>query len=125
MIYNIGISGMTLFTIVVWAIVTDALDYNEWITNQRYDGTMYSVYTFSRKVGSAIASTVASFGLGAIGFVSGIESQAPQVSENIRYLYMAMPLIAGALLLIGMGLVYNLNSEKTQEMYDDLNKKED
>lgn len=123
-IYNIGISGMTLFTIVVWAIVTDALDYNQTLTNKRYDGTLYSVYTFSRKVGSAVASTVASFGLGAIGFVSGLDAQTPQVAENIRYLYMAMPLIAGALLLIGMGLVYNLNNEKTQKMYDELNKNE-
>lgn len=123
-IYNIGISGMTLFTIVVWAIVTDTLDYNELLTNQRYDGTLYSVYTFSRKVGSAVASTVASFGLGAIGFISGIESQTQQVSENIRYLFLAMPLIAGALLLIGMGLVYNLNNEKTQEMYDKLKQRD-
>lgn len=119
-IYNLGMSGMTLFTIVVWAIVTDALDYNELITRKRYDGTLYSVYTFSRKVGSALASTVASFGLGAIGFVSGIESQTAQVSQNIRYLFMLMPIISGVLMLVGMGLIYNLNNEKTNRMYDEL-----
>ena len=67
----LGTIGQTVFTMLIWALVTDCLDYSEWKFNERSDGSMYSLYTFSRKIGSTIASTGVSFGLAAIGFVSG------------------------------------------------------
>jgi glycoside/pentoside/hexuronide:cation symporter, GPH family len=115
--------GLSLFLIVVWAVVTDCLDYNEYITGKRYDGTMYSIYTFSRKVGSALASSIAGYGLGLIGFVSGAAVQSEQVQENVRYLFTAIPVVSALLILIGIGLIYNLNGPKTEEMYAALNNK--
>ena len=48
--------GQTGFTMLIWALVSDCLDYSEWKTGFRSDGSMYSLYTFSRKIGSALAS---------------------------------------------------------------------
>ena len=53
----LGTIGQTVFTMLIWALVTDCLDYSEWKFNERSDGSMYSLYTFSRKIGSTIAST--------------------------------------------------------------------
>ena len=44
--------GQTVFTMLIWALVTDCLDYSEWKFHERSDGSMYSLYTFSRKIGS-------------------------------------------------------------------------
>ena len=39
--------GQTAFTMLIWALVSDCLDYSEWKTGVRSDGSMYSLYTFS------------------------------------------------------------------------------
>ncbi len=77
----LGTIGQTVFTMLIWALVTDCLDYSEWKFHERSDGSMYSLYTFSRKIGSTIASTGVSFGLAAIGFVSG--SNVVQTAEAV------------------------------------------
>ena len=43
-----------------------------------------------------------------MGYLSGIESQTAQVAVRIRYLVTAVPVIANLLVLIGLGIVYNL-----------------
>ena len=78
----LGTIGQTVFTMLIWALVTDCLDYSEWKFNERSDGSMYSLYTFSRKIGSTIASTGVSFGLAVIGFVSG--SNVVQTAEAVN-----------------------------------------
>ena len=110
--------GQTAFTILIWALVTDCLDYSEWKMNFRADGSMYSLYTFSRKIGSTIASTGAASALAAIGYVSGVGAvQSAATINNIYYLVNAVPVITCILELIGIGLIFNLNQKKTAEMY--------
>ncbi len=116
-----GSLGQTVFTMLIWALVTDCLDYSEWTTGKRSDGSMYSIYTFSRKIGSTLASTVASFALGAIGYVSGANVvQAPEVVSSIRVLVCAIPVVTAILEVIGIGLIFNLDKEKTDKMYSEL-----
>lgn len=116
-INTLGTSGQTAFTMLIWALVTDCIDYHEYLTGERSDGSLYSIYTFSRKIGSTLASTIASFSLGFIGYVSGIESQTAEVAANIRSLCTAIPVITCVLELIGIGVIFNLTKEKTEEMY--------
>lgn len=122
-INTLAVSGQTAFTMLIWAFVTDCIDYSEYQTGERSDGSMYSIYTFSRKIGSTLASTVASFSLGAIGYISGIEAQTEAVAQSIRYLCTGIPVVTCILELIGIGLVYNLTNEKTKEMYAELNRR--
>ena len=89
--------------------------------NFRADGSMYSLYTFSRKIGSTIASTGAASALAAIGYVSGAGAvQSGETINNIYYLVNAIPVITCILELIGIGIIFNLNKEKTAEMYAEL-----
>ena len=74
-----------------WALVTDCLDYSEWKFHERSDGSMYSLYTFSRKIGSTIASAGVSFGLQAIGYTSG--NNVVQSDATINNIYMLVALI--------------------------------
>ena len=79
---------------------------------------MYSLYTFSRKIGSTIASTGAASALAAIGYVAGAGAvQSASTINNIYYLVNAIPVITCILELIGIGLVFNLDKKKTAEMY--------
>ncbi len=120
LLYIISSVGQTTFTMLVWAFVTDAIDYNEYKTGQRNDGSLYSIYTFSRKIGSTVASVGVSGVLAAIGFVSTASSQTPEVVNNIRLLGTGVPFIAVVLEIIGIGLIWNLSKEKTEEMQKEL-----
>lgn len=122
-INTLATSGQTAFTMLIWAFVTDCIDYSEYQTGERSDGSLYSIYTFSRKIGSTLASTIASFSLGAIGYVSGIEAQTPVVAGYIRSLCTVIPVITCILELIGIGFVYNLTKEKADVMYRELKKR--
>lgn len=120
----LGTIGQTVFTMLIWALVTDCLDYSEWKFNERSDGSMYSLYTFSRKIGSTIASTGVSFGLAVIGFVSGSNVvQTAEAVNGIYFLVNIIPVVTCALELIGVGLIFNLNKETTEQMYAELKAK--
>lgn len=118
--YNVATIGSSVFVMIVWALVTDCLDYTELQTGKRYDGTIYSIYSFSRKVGMGIGSAIGSYALGWVGFVSGAKSQTPEVAAGILKMYTGMPIITFALIFIGVALIFNLNKNRTDEMYQTL-----
>ncbi len=120
----LGTIGQTVFTMLIWALVTDCLDYSEWKLNERSDGSMYSLYTFSRKIGSTIASAGVAAGLSVIGYISGSNVvQTAEAVDGIYNLVTIIPVITCVLELVGIGLIFNLNKKKTNEMYEELAKK--
>ena len=113
--------GQTAFTMLIWALVSDCLDYSEWKTGFRSDGSMYSLYTFSRKIGSTVASTGIAASLSLVGYVSGMNIvQTPETVKGIYYVCNAIPFICYALQMIGVGLIFNLDKKKTDQMYADM-----
>ena len=113
--------GQTAFTMLIWALVSDCLDYSEWKTGFRSDGSMYSMYTFSRKIGSTIASSGLAFSLGLVGYVSGENVvQTTEAVKGIYYICNGIPTICYALILIGIGLIFNLDKKKTDQMYAEM-----
>lgn len=52
----VAMIGMTFFTMQCFALVTDVIDDKEVITGKRDDGTIYGIYSFSRKIGQALAA---------------------------------------------------------------------
>lgn len=110
--------GQTAFTMLIWALVSDCLDYSEWKTGVRSDGSMYSLYTFSRKIGSTVASTGIAASLGMVGYVSGTNVvQTAEAVKGIYYVCNGIPVLCYALQLIGIGLIFNLDKKRTDEMY--------
>ena len=117
----VSMIGQTAFTMLIWALVSDCLDYSEWKTGFRSDGSMYSMYTFSRKIGSTIASSGIAASLGLVGYVSGQNVvQTQEAVTGIYYICNIIPLLCYTFQLIGIGLIFNLNKEKTDAMYADM-----
>lgn len=113
--------GQTAFTMLIWALVSDCLDYSEWKTGVRSDGSMYSLYTFSRKIGSTVASTGIAASLGLVGYVSGTNVvQTAEAVKGIYYVCNTIPALCYALCLIGIGLIFNLDKKKTDQMYQEM-----
>ncbi len=119
----LAIIGPLSYALNCWAIVGDCIDYHEYKTGVRADGSIYSIYTFSRKIGSALASAFASYSLGFVGYISGVNAQTKEVAGRIRYLVTAVPLVACILIIIGLGLIYNLKPEDSERINKELHKK--
>ena len=114
----VSMIGQTAFTMLIWALVSDCLDYSEWKTGFRSDGSMYSMYTFSRKIGSTIASSGIAASLGLVGYVSGQNVvQTAEAVKGIYYICNIIPLLCYLFQLIGIGVIFNLDKKKTDEMY--------
>ncbi len=93
----LGTIGVGLFNLIIWAFITDIIDYQEVETGKREDGTVYAVYSFARKVGQALAGGLGGFVLTAIGYVSEAPAQTDAVAERI---YTVATLIPGICYLI-------------------------
>ena len=109
--------GLTAFTMLVWALVTESIDYQEYKSGERSDGTMYSIYTFSRKIGSAAAASISTALIGTAGFVAGAAEQVPEFGENIRKLVILMPLFGAVVILVSIWFIYPLTKSKSDQMY--------
>lgn len=67
-----------------------------------------------------VGSAIGSYSLGWVGFVSGAKSQTPEVAAGVLRMYTGMPILTFILILIGVGLIFNLNDSKTDKMYQTL-----
>ena len=116
----IGLFGTAFFNTVVWAFVTDVIDYHELITGLREDGTVYSIYSFSRKVGQAVAGGLGGFAISAVGYNAAKAVQTSGTLNGIHTLGTLIPAIVYTLILLVMLFLYPLNKKRTAEMSAEL-----
>ncbi|WP_411229606.1 MFS transporter [Niallia taxi] len=116
----VGMFGFSFFGIVVWAFVTDVIDYHEFITGMKEDGTIYSIYSFARKVGQAVAGGLGGTSLAAVGYSASLDVQSESTLQGIHTL--ATLLTASSLFLVFLLLVflYPLSKKKTLQLAQDL-----
>lgn len=119
----VGMFGMNAFNLIIWAFVTDVIDYHEYLTDMREDGTVYSIYSFARKIGQAAAAGLAGFAITAVGYDATSTTQSQEVLDGI---YSLATLIPGVLFLIGflvIAIFYPLNKKRTDNLNNYLNEK--
>ena len=115
--------GIAFYNMLVWALVGDIMDYQEYLSGQREDGTVYATYSLSRKLVQAIVGSIGGFALAAIGYQSGADIQTPQVGEGIRILITVIPLVGFVFGALSLKFVYNLSSKKLNEVNKELEKR--
>ena len=112
--------GYALFNTVIWAFVTDVIDFQEYLTAQREDGTVYSVYSFARKVGQAVAGGIGGFAIAAVGYNSALEVQTEEALNGIHMLATLVPAIAYLACLLVLTFFYPLNKKRLAKMQEEL-----
>ncbi len=110
-----GTVGVGLFNLIIWALITDIIDYQEVSTGRREDGTVYAVYSFSRKVGQALAGGLGGFVLTAIGYVSDAPSQAPEVPGRIYTVATLVPGVCYLAVFLIMWFIYPLSKGEVEK----------
>ncbi len=87
----VAMMGMYVFNMLCWALVTDVIDDKEVRTGNRDDGTVYGVYSWSRKMGQAIAGGLSGWALTFIGYDELAAAQSTSVNDGIYYLSTYFP----------------------------------
>lgn len=106
--------GLALFNPVTFALVTDIVDDEEVRTGNRMDGTIYSVYSFGRKFGSALSSGVRGIMLTMIGYTAATAYE-PNVVNGIYNVACIVPMIGFALMGAIVAFLYPLNKKKVDQ----------
>ncbi len=104
---------------MVWAFITDVIDYHQWTTGQREDGTVYGVNSFARKFGQACAGAIGGIMLSIIGYQASTTGGAIQSPDVIDRIYTLANLVPAVCLLISALILffgYPLNREVTERM---------
>ena len=80
--------GMGIYSTVSWAMMGDAIDYNEWKYNTREEGVVYSLHSFFRKLAQGIGPAIALAIMAGLGYVNNaIPNPDPATVEAIPYLH--------------------------------------
>ena len=113
--------GLGIYSTVSWAMMGDAIDYNEWKTGTREEGTVYALHSFFRKLAQGVGPAVALQILLAIGYVgeNGGE-QAWEVASKMPFMVASLYFISAILGFIGLGLIYNLDKKTLGTMQEEL-----
>ncbi|MBO5337355.1 MAG: MFS transporter [Lachnospiraceae bacterium] len=110
----LGTVGTGLFNMIIWAFITDIIDYQEVKTGKREDGTVYAVYSFARKLGQALAGGLGGFALTAIGYISDASVQSEEVAERIYTVATLIPGICYFLVFLIMLFWYPLSKSEVE-----------
>lgn len=103
--------GLALFNPVTFALVTDIVDDEEVRTGNRMDGTIYSVYSFGRKFGSALSSGITGIMLDMIGYTEALKYD-PLITNGIYNISCIVPVIGFTLMALIVGILYPLNKKR-------------
>ena len=124
--------GLGIYSTVSWAMMGDAIDYNEWKTGKREEGVVYSLHSFFRKLAQGIGPAFALVIMSWLGYVNNDINEAgeayinvekfigTQVPINLRVLVAALFLVAAVMQFVGLALVYNLDKKTLEKMNAEL-----
>ena len=110
-------SGFAMVSIQMqWGLVGEAIDYNEYITGKRTEGSIYGTFNLSRRIGQTIGQGCALYGLAWIGYDGTAAVQSAGTIIGLKVLCVLIP----AVFILGswaaFKFVWNITPEVRAEM---------
>lgn len=106
----------SLSILMQWGLVGEAIDYNEYLTGKRTEGSIYGTFNLTRRIGNTIGSSLAVLMLGWVGYQAGAAAQSAAAITGIKALCVLLP----GIFLIGswaaFKFVWNITPEVRAKM---------
>ena len=103
-----------------WGLVAESIDYNEYLTGKRNEGTIYGFFSLSRRIGSTIANSASVLIIAAIGYDAAAANagldQAPGTIMGIKLMVLGFPLIAALGSWSCFTFIWNINKDVRAKM---------
>jgi len=127
-VYMIGLIffglGMGFYNCVSWAMMGDAIDYQEWKFGKREESVVYALHSFFRKLAQGVgpAAVIAIMGTPLIGYVSslGTIGQSVETAGRLCWLVAGLYMFSAVCQFVGVALVYNIDKKTLAKMTEDL-----
>ena len=110
-------SGLAMVSIQMqWGLVGEAIDYNEYITGKRTEGSIYGTFNLSRRIGQTIGLGFSFFALDWIGYKPKLVEQSAGTIFGFKIICVLIP----AIFILGswaaFKLVWNITPEIREKM---------
>ena len=130
-VYMVGLVffglGMGFYNCVSWAMMGDAIDYQEWKFGKREESVVYSLHSFFRKLAQGVgpAAVIALMGTSLIGYKSalGTIGQSPETAANLCWLVAALYMLSAVCQFVGVAIIYNIDKKTLAKMKTDLDER--
>ena len=103
-----------------WGLVAESIDYNEYLTGKRNEGTIYGFFSLSRRIGSTIANSASVLIIAAIGYDAAIANaggdQSAKTIMGIKLMVLGFPLIAALGSWSCFTFIWNINKDVRAKM---------
>lgn len=111
--------GVAAAHVLPWAILPDAIEWDEYQTGERHEGMFYSLTTLTRKIASSVALPLVLLLLDASGYVPNAPQQSQAALWGIRSVIGPIP---GLMLVVGIIFAsrYPLDRETFARVVDEL-----
>ncbi len=127
-VYMIGLVffglGMGFYNCVSWAMMGDAIDYQEWKFGKREESVVYALHSFFRKLAQGVgpAAVIAIMGTPLIGYVEalGTIGQSAETASRLCWLVAGLYTFSAVCQFIGVALIYNIDKKTLETMTEEL-----
>jgi GPH family glycoside/pentoside/hexuronide:cation symporter len=112
--------GCGLFNLMMWAFVSDIIDYQTVQTGSNDGGTVYGLFSFARKIGQALAGGLGGFVISAIGYEVSVGGaavvQTEAVTSAIYSIATGVPAVGYFVIALILIFWYPLSKKKCAEV---------
>ena len=127
-VYMIGLIffglGMGFYNCVSWAMMGDAIDYQEWKFGKREESVVYALHSFFRKLAQGVgpAAVIAIMGTPLIGYVSslGTIGQSAETAGRLCWLVAGLYMFSAICQFVGVAVIYNIDRKTLAQMTEEL-----
>ncbi len=120
-VWNALASGLVVMsTQMQWGLVAESIDYNEYLTGKRNEGTIYGFFSLSRRIGTTIANSGSVLMIAAIGYDAALTNaglpQAAGTIAGIKIMVVGFPMVAAFLSFCCFTFIWCINSDVRAKM---------
>ena len=111
--------GTAFIFLLVWAMTTDAIDYNKVTFGLNDEATSYAFYSFMRKLGQTVATVLINVPLLRIGYSGSKLNTEGLTDEALRHMYNSSVMIPAVLFLLVFVILqwmYPLNKKRVEQL---------
>lgn len=115
---GLGMANMAIQ--LQWGLVSESIDYNEYISGKRTEGAIYGTFSLTRRLGQTFSQSLAVLIIGWIGYNPELTNQGLPQSDGtifgLQIINVLVPAIAFFLSWICFRFIWNIDNEKRAEI---------
>ena len=117
---GLGTGLITLSVQLQWGLVGESIDYNEYLTGKRSEGSIYGVFSLTRRIGQTLSGSLAVLMLGWFGYIAHAEdvvvTQPETAITGIKLMCILIPAVIAMGSWAAFRFIWDITPEKREKM---------